>query len=271
MKEPPYRDGYPEDGWLRGYFVVGDESGHVRQGPVRAWKNRDFLRLRDVALHLLDPRPGITILDVGCADGATMVYCGLQGAAVYGIDLNAEHVAAANAYLARFGIRGEARVADAAAMNLPVSAFDGVITSDFLEHVTDEVKTRVLRGIYDVLKPGRPLVIKTPNLAYLRLALLYKRARGVLHFRNPWRIVIPHTPGTDDPQHVGLTTRWALARCLEAAGFVNYRFVYAPLRRFGFVPAIDALSTEMPLVRDWLSEDLVCLAYKPITLAHFPD
>ena len=53
------RDDYPEDGWLRGYFFVGDESGHTSaaaKGP--AWKNIDYMRLRDAALHRLNPRPG---------------------------------------------------------------------------------------------------------------------------------------------------------------------------------------------------------------------
>lgn len=110
---PRWVDGYPDDGWLRGYFYIGDEAGRVRQGETRSWKNTDFLRLRDVALHLLDPRPGMTVLDVGCADGATMVYCGLQGATVYGVDIDAERVEMANAALRRFGLVGEARLSDA--------------------------------------------------------------------------------------------------------------------------------------------------------------
>src|SRR5882762_521347 len=63
--------------WLRGYFSVmseADVQGGSRVANGR-WKNLDFLRLRDMALHLLDPGPGRTILDIGCADGATMVYC----------------------------------------------------------------------------------------------------------------------------------------------------------------------------------------------------
>lgn len=130
---------------------------------------------------------------------------------------------------------------------------------------------RCLVEIYRVLKSGRRLVIKTPNLRYLQHSLYYKRLRAIIRLRNPRQIVIPHTPGTDHPEHVGLTTRWKLSRVLEAAGFVNYRFVYAPMRRFGYRPIVDLLSTEIPVLRDYLCEDLFCVAYKPITLAHFPD
>jgi SAM-dependent methyltransferase len=267
-----YEDQYPQDGWLRGYFLVGDESGRIpAELSGRAWKNFDAMRLRDAGLHRMNPRPGEIILDIGCADGATMVYCGLQGATVYGVDLNPDHVAAANAALRRFGLSGEARCADATEILFPPNHFDAAIASDFFEHVTADVKVAVLRNAYQVLKPGRPLVIKTPNLSYLRLSLLYKRMRALVRLRNPFRIVIPHTPGAEDPQHIGLTTRWEMARLLQIAGFANYQFFYVPLRRFGHSPALEVLSTEIPILRDWFCEDVVCVAYKPIALAHFPD
>lgn len=264
---------YPEDGWFRGYFYVLPEA-EVRGGSreaVGVWKNTDFLRLRDRALHVLDPRPGKMIIDIGCGDGATMVYCGLQGATVYGQDLSAAHVSTANQALKRFGIAGEARCGDAAALQFPDNHFDGAISSDFFEHITDDVKVRVLRDVLRVLKPGAPLVIKTPNLSYLTLSMYYKRLRAVVRLRNPMKIVIPQTPGTDYPEHVGLTTRWRLTRNLTEAGFLNYQFFYAPLRRFGQSNVIDLLSSEVPVVRDVLCEDVFCEALKPITLSHFPD
>lgn len=264
---------YPEDGWLRGYFYTLPEA-EVLNGnrvPTGVWKNIDFLRLRDRALHALDPGPGRVILDVGCANGATMVYCGLQGARVYGVDLNAKEVGAANELLKRYGIEGEARCSDATKLMFPDNHFDAVISSDFVEHITDDVKIRVLCEILRVLKAGAPLVIKTPNLAYLTLALFYKRMRATVRFQNPLKIVIPHTSGTDDPQHVGLTTRWRLAPVLIQAGFLNYQFFHAPLRRFGQSYLMEIISTEIPVLRDILCEDVFCKAFKPITISHFPD
>jgi len=262
-----------EDGWLRGYFYILPEADVIggNRVPIGVKKDVDFLRLRDFALHLLNPLPGKVILDVGSADGTTMVYCGLQGATVYGQDLNADYVTAANNTLKRFGIKGEARCGDAVQLMFPDSYFDGVISSDFFEHITDDVKVIVLREILRVLKPGAMAVIKTPNLSYLRLSLLYKRMRALMCLKNPFKIVIPHTPGTDDPQHVGLTTRWAMSRSLSNAGFVNYQFFYAPFRRFGYFYFVEVLSTEIPVVRDYLCGDLFCSAFKPITLSHFPD
>jgi 2-polyprenyl-3-methyl-5-hydroxy-6-metoxy-1,4-benzoquinol methylase len=262
----------PDDSWLRGYFARRDVDVQGGDGAsTGVWKNMDFLRLRDVALHLLEPGPGKTVLDIGCADGATMIYCGLQGACVYGQDLDPVRVASANTLMARFRLSGEARHGDATVLTFPDNFFDGVISSDFMEHISDETKVKVLTAARRVLKPGGILVTKTPNLSYLRLSLLYKRLRAVAHLEDPNKYVIPHTPGTDDPQHIGLATRWSFTRCLTAAGFLNYHFHYAPLRRFGPSTPIEVLSTEIPVLRDLLCEDLFCRAYKPIAAAHFPD
>jgi 2-polyprenyl-3-methyl-5-hydroxy-6-metoxy-1,4-benzoquinol methylase len=263
---------YPADGWLKGYFSTTQMDRLDSSKVITGFrKNIDFLRLRDTALHVLNPGPGQRILDIGCADGATMVYCGLQGAIVYGQDLNPNSVADANALIKRFGIEGEAICGDASQLTFPDSHFDGVISSDFFEHVTDDVKIKILHDALRVLKPGRAIVIKTPNLSYLKLALRYKQLRGLLRFQNPRKFVIPHTPGTDDPEHIGLTTRWQMTRCLLAAGFLNYKFFYAPLRRFGVSRIMELLSTDIPIMRDILCEDVFCVAYKPIALSHFPD
>jgi SAM-dependent methyltransferase len=261
------------DDWLRGYFTVLPESYIQGGGRVatRKQKNIDFLRLRDVALHLVAPAPGRRVLDIGCANGPTMIYCGLQGARVDGVDLDPAYVADANAQLRRFRIDGEAIVGDATKLPYPNDHFDAVISSDFVEHIADEQKVAMFAEARRVLKPGGVLVTKTPNLAYLKLSLAFKRARAIARLENPFRVVIPHTPGTDDPQHIGLTSRWPLSRCLRAAGYLNFSFVYAPLRRFGESALVETLSTEVPVVRDWLCEDLFCIAYKPIVLSHFPD
>ena len=262
-----------EFGAERGLFKDHPDADRLSGRPWDGtWRrNRDFLRLKDHALHLVAPRPGMRVLDLGCANGAQMVMLGLQGAEVAGQDLDAEAIEHANRKLATLGIDGRAVVGDASRLQFGDEAFDVVLSSDFHEHFDDDLARAINREAWRVLKPGGRYVVKTPNLAYLRVSLTFKRVRGLLRGVDPRSFVIPHTPGTDDPEHVGLRTRWDLARTLEEAGFAELQFSYAPLRRFGARPVVDVLSTEVPVVRDALSEDLFCVARKPIHAAWFPE
>jgi 2-polyprenyl-3-methyl-5-hydroxy-6-metoxy-1,4-benzoquinol methylase len=255
---------------LRGYFTI-DESDHDPRLPKRRRKNIDHLRLKDFALHLMDITADTKMLEMGCGYGGEMIPCALQGAEVHGVDLSEARVAFANDTCKRLGIRGTAAVADARNTGFSANTFDVVFSSDFVEHITDDVKEEVFREAYRVLKPGGMLVTKTPNLSYLKMSLLYRRMRAIVRLKNPMKVVIPHTPGTDDPQHIGLTNRWSLTQVMLRAGFMNYRFYYAPLRRFGVRSSVEVLSTEVPFVRDVLCEELFAVAYKPIRLAYFPD
>ena len=276
---PPFlAGGTLEWGAERGLFRIDPDADRDRPGPEGAdarpdrWrKNVDYLRLKDLALHLLAPRPGMAVLDVGCANGAQMVYCGLLGAEVHGQDLDPSRVAEANDKLSRLGLAGRAQVADVRTLRFEDGRFDAVLSSDFHEHLDAPAQVAVLREILRVLRPGGILVLKTPNLAYLRLSLNFKRLRALLRHQDPRGYVIPHAPGTSDPEHVGLLTRWDLSRQLAEAGFLNWEFAYAPLRRFGMRPVIELASSELPLIRDALSEEVVCRAYKPVSLSLFPD
>ena len=272
-KDPRPVSEAPADWGLNGYFHVMPEED-VRGGARprdRVWKNRDFLRLKDKALLLLGQIGGKRVLDLGCAEGASMVYCGLQGAEVFGIDLDPAVIATANERLRRFGIRGEAIVGDASRMPYPTDHFDAIISNDFLEHLLRPEKVRVLQEARRVLRPGAPLVIKTPNLRYLQLSLWFKRLRALVRLQDPTRLIIPLTKGHDHPDHIGLTTRWELTGCLVSAGLTNYEFFYAPLRRFGTSPLMELLSAELPISRDLFCEDIFCRAFKPIIESHFPD
>lgn len=174
----------------RGFFPVDPlaDRGSAR-APLTTdphYKNLDFLRLKDFALHLLGPRQGMRILDLGCADGAQMVYCGLQGATVYGQDLSQEQVDRVNRKLAYLRLSGEARVGNATALGFEMATVDAVISSDFHEHLDASAQVATLRECLRVLKPGGTIVLKTPNLQYLRVSLWYKRLRALCKGRTPF-------------------------------------------------------------------------------------
>lgn len=243
-------------------------DGRVVSERVRV--NLDFLRLKDLALLLLDPRPDMKVLEIGCAVGASLVVMGLQGAEVTGVDLDAELVRRANQHLRHFGVRGKAQVGDATSLAFDSATFDAVLSSDLHEHRTPAQQVEALTEAHRILRPGGILVIKTPNLRYLKASLFFKRVRAIARGRSPRGFVIAHSPGTSDPQHIGLSTRPLLSKELLQARFVNYEFHYAPLRRFGYSELVELLSTEIPGIRDVTCEELICVARKPINTSHFP-
>jgi SAM-dependent methyltransferase len=182
-------------------------------------------------------------------------------------------VVKANAYLNRFNIKGKAIVGDVKRLKFPDNYFDKVVSSDFYEHLNFEDNVAVLKEVLRVLKPYGLLAIKTPNITYLKLSLWFKRMMALIKFRNPFRIVIPHTVSIkgESPEHVGLSSRVKIMKALNLAGFNNYKFYYSRNSKIDRIsPFIsEVLSCEIPLLRDALSEDVIVVARKSVILYGF--
>jgi hypothetical protein len=84
--------------------------------------------------------------------------------------------------------------------------------------------------MYRVLKPGGRVIIKTPNLDYLRLTITLHRLMRLLRFKSP-NIHIAHTRNNPDNEHFGLTTYRELDRVFAAQHFLESRVIYLPFRR----------------------------------------
>jgi len=271
FKEYDVTNTYPEDGWLKGYFYArrNDIKG-TSENVAKSYRDLGYLKHKDYILHLLDIKQGDRILDIGCADGAMMVYCGLQGAEVYGADLSPAFIEKANQYLKRFNIKGAAKLCDVRKTEFPDGYFDKVVSGDFFEHLSIEDNILALKEVKRVLKPGGVLIIKTPNLTYLRFSRFFKQIIQIVRLKNPLDVVIPHTQG-DSPQHIGLTTKGRMVKVIRAAGFMNFKFHYdvnSKLDRRNY--ACAELFTEMPLLRDIFAEELIAVVYKPVILSLFP-
>jgi SAM-dependent methyltransferase len=273
---PPVEYGFED--WLRGY--VRTTAVELKANHRGAAKGKHFSASvayhRKLAIEILSPAPGERILDLGCANGATTVYCTMFGARCIGVDLSAKAVKQGNEYLRRTNRnRGTLLLANAGVLPFPDASFDKVVTCDLVEHIDAATKLQVFKEARRVLRPGGCLVVKTPNLAYLKLSLAFKRLRALTRFENPFTIVIPHTPEADgaDAEHIGLTTVFATERHLHDAGFFDYQFHYGLSTKFPRLPPwLNRLAhREVPVLRDVLVEELIVKATKSGLADLIPD
>lgn len=115
---------------------------------------------RRAILRALDPRPGCTLLDLGCADGeVTMrIAARVKADRVLGIELLEHWASAARAR----GIEVEsAQLADR--FPFEDGSVDVIHSNQVIEHLS--FTDHFLREIHRVLKPGGQAVISTNNLA----------------------------------------------------------------------------------------------------------
>ena len=253
------------DYWIRGYF----KESH-RKDEVMYRRDFDELRRRDIALLALGDVAGRQVLDVACGSGLYTVLLAMMGARVSGQDISESSVAMAAGALRRHGLGAELRVGDAMALQFESGLFDGVISGDFVEHITAEQKARFFAEVYRVLRPGGTFVVKTPNRTYLRAVVWAKRAAAVARFRSPAAIHVEHTRGNPDFEHHGLASYSTLRRLLEGAMFHEPVFITQPLskRPLGF--AAQHHLPRLPLLWPFFNRDLVVRTRKPLGLGYFP-
>ena len=117
------------------------------------------------------------ILDVGCGDGTYAFVLSELGAIVSGQDLGAQQIeiARSRTYGPDNTRSGHFICGNAENLMFEPNSFDCVFSADFFEHIDIETKRKVLGEIYRVLVPGGLLVIKTPNLDYLKIAINSKK------------------------------------------------------------------------------------------------
>lgn len=167
-----------------------------------ARKDHRYIGKNDSVVGMV-PNAAETILDVGCGCGGTAAELARLGKVVDGVTWSeAESIDAAE--WCRNVVVADVSDGLPAALSGP---YDVVICSHLLEHIAYPQK--LLRDVYQVLKPGGVLIVAIPNILFWedRLRLL----AGVWEYQHY---------GTFDYTHVRWYTVRSMRRLLAESGFV---------------------------------------------------
>jgi len=141
-------------------------------------------RLREVAMAMHRPRPGMAVLDVGCGTGTHLAMYRKAGCAVHGIDLSPAMLSKASA---RLGEDADLCLGDAAALPWPDGSFDLVVSQTFLHELDRPTQGTVMAEMRRVVRDdGRVLVVDhRPGPASLPRAVgtTFEFLAGPRHFR----------------------------------------------------------------------------------------
>ncbi|MBS0399889.1 MAG: methyltransferase domain-containing protein [Proteobacteria bacterium] len=178
-----------------GHFDEADYQRQLQAGTASSsqlWNAAQYARnARFVAdlgapvVDLLDPKPGESILDLGCGDGALTAGLVKAGCRVIGVDASADMIAAART------VGLDARVMDG--QSLPfVGEFDAVFSNAALHWMKQP--DRVIAGVWRALKPGGRFVGEMGghgNVAHIVSALETAMAARGIAVTSPWYFPTP--------------------------------------------------------------------------------
>lgn len=178
-----------------GHFDEADYQRQLQAGTASSpqlWNAAQYARnARFVAdlgapvVDLLDPKPGESILDLGCGDGALTAGLVKAGCRVIGVDASADMIAAART----LGL--DARVMDG--QSLPfVGEFDAVFSNAALHWMKQP--DQVIAGVWRALKPGGRFVGEMGghgNVAHIVSALEAALTARRMTVPSPWFFPTP--------------------------------------------------------------------------------
>ena len=118
---------------------------------------------RGQLLDLAGPRPGETVLDIGCGTGSLALMAkeavGSTGL-VCGVDASAEMISWARQKARRLGVEADFQRAAAQALPYPDAFFDVVLSTLMLHHLPKKARAQLAAEARRVVKPGgRVLVV----------------------------------------------------------------------------------------------------------------
>ncbi len=127
-----------------------------------AWYQEELGRVVDeiekqMVYELLEPEPGMRLLDVGCGTGNYALELARRGLQVVGVDVSGAMLEVARRKARDRGVELRLIQADIAELELEPGSYDAVLSVTALEFFREPA--RVLDKCYEALRPGGRLVV----------------------------------------------------------------------------------------------------------------
>lgn len=148
---------------LNGFY---EEFHKERSKGLISIPNQGDFSYRTILPHLDKLlKRGQRVLDIGCGNGALSFFAASRGCAILGVDISKKAISGCQFNTKRLGFVRNLKFQVINFNNTQVKIrgkFDLVICSEVIEHLNDDV--RVLKNIYEQLKPGGLFFLSTPSI-----------------------------------------------------------------------------------------------------------
>lgn len=183
--------------------------------PDKLRPDVDFLfsRMSQATIQMVDPKPGESILDIGCGRAMDIVALSKFGATVIGVEPSSVMLEYARQSLKSDG--NKTGVLQAIAESIPIAqgSIDKIVCKGALDHFADP--ERAIRQMAAAIKPGGTAVIAIANFESLgfKIGALIFKIRKLLGIPNPykrlpWQIPPDHTMKFDYNILVSMTRKY---------------------------------------------------------------
>jgi SAM-dependent methyltransferase len=217
--------------------VLGDEHAIKTYWEPEDESNR---RRIEVISNAIELKRDEVAIDIGCGVGTFTYRMALKGGKAIGFDYSLASLKVAKS-LAERKFRGNAKIhfiaADATRLPFQDLSADVIVAADFIEHIDDKGKERLLDESARILNKNGRMIIFTPNKLREFIGTIVRWFGG----------------GEGTRLHFGLTTRFAFEKKLKKRGF-KYKRLFIDVGR-------PFLAT-IPVVRELLSLEILWVIKK---------
>lgn len=129
---------------------------------AHSWEHHGSVGLERVIAAVVDasaPRPGMTVVDLGCGGGQLSLPLAERGAVVTAVDISPKMIETLREKARELGLDVTARVSAVQSVAFAAESLDLVVTNYAMHHLRDDEKAATVRAAAVWLRPGGKLIV----------------------------------------------------------------------------------------------------------------